>query len=182
MFEYCCHVFLLKVFEYYCIHDKRQYLLIAEFLFLVFVFFTVIWPTFTCTGVYPIGGTSGYTDVDNDSIAGSSLGGSTMELLQARKNPRGFPGKWNRYFKAEKIFGIPYSLIFIQCAKCFWLLKFCHFNLITKSIFNCQEFKNCNLKKNEVPSFHCFEIKMQECILNLQNKTNYKVNKSSLTD
>lgn len=111
------------------------------------VFLTVIWPTFTCTGVYPIGGTSGYTDVDNDSIAGSSLGGSTMELLQARKNPRGFPGKWNRYFKAEKIFGIPYSLIFIQGEKCFGLLKFCHFNLITKSIFNCQEFNNCNTKK-----------------------------------
>lgn len=182
MFEYCCHVFLIKVFEYYCIHDKRQYLLIAEFLFLVLSFWLLFdVPTFTCTGVYPIGGTSGYTDVDNDSIAGSSLGGSTMELLRARKNPRGFPGKWNRYFKAEKIFGIPYSLIFIQCAKCFWLLKFCHFNLITKSIFNCQEFNNCNTKKNW-SAYHCFEIKMQKCILNLQNKTNYKVNKSSLTD
>lgn len=32
------HVFLIKVFEYYCIHDKRQYLLIAEFLFLVLSF------------------------------------------------------------------------------------------------------------------------------------------------
>nr|XP_034311883.1 phospholipid-transporting ATPase ABCA1-like [Crassostrea gigas] len=48
--------------------------------------------------VYPIGGTSGYTDVDNDSIAGSSLGGSTMELLQARKNPRGFPDPYNSGF------------------------------------------------------------------------------------
>lgn len=41
------------------------------------------------TGVYPIGGTSGYTDVDNDSIAGSSLGGSTIELRRPNHR-RGF--------------------------------------------------------------------------------------------
>lgn len=121
-----------------------------------FVLLTDIWPTFTCTGVYPIGGTSSYTDVDNDSIAGSSLGGSTMELLQARKNPRGIPGKWNGYL-AEEIFGILYSLIFMQCAKYFLLLKFCLLILIVEktffywNIFSCHEFKNCN-NKIEVPT------------------------------
>ncbi|XP_056020266.1 phospholipid-transporting ATPase ABCA1-like isoform X2 [Ostrea edulis] len=36
-------------------------------------------------GIFPIGGTSGYTDIDNDSIAGSSLGGSFLELRQPNK-------------------------------------------------------------------------------------------------
>lgn len=62
--------------------------------------------------VYPIGGTSSYTDVDNDSIAGSSLGGSTMELLQARKNPRGIPDSYNLgYMDDESLTGSTVDLI-----------------------------------------------------------------------
>lgn len=68
---------------------------------------------FICIGVYFIGGISGYIDVDNDSIVGLSFGGFIMEFLRVRKNLRGFFGKWNRYFKVEKIFWILYFLIFI---------------------------------------------------------------------
>lgn len=134
-----------------------------------FVLLTDIWPTFTCTGVYPIGGTSSYTDVDNDSIAGSSLGGSTMELLQARKNPRGIPGKWNGYL-AEEIFGILYSLIFMQCAKYFWLLKFCLLILIVEkinsNIFLLKYFQLSwiqKLQQQNWSAYWCFGIKMQKC-------------------
>ncbi|XP_078319655.1 phospholipid-transporting ATPase ABCA1-like isoform X1 [Crassostrea virginica] len=60
--------------------------------------------------VYPIGGTSGYTDVDNDSIAGSSLGGSTIELRRPNHR-RGFDPFSSGFTDEESLTGSTVDLI-----------------------------------------------------------------------